>query len=64
VAPPDTLERFRAKCDRVVCLLTPDYLGAISMFYRDFTQVEDDEALKLLRESRAAQPASRRPDKD
>ncbi len=57
VAPPEMLERFRAKCDRVVCLLAPDYLGAISQFYGDFTQVEDDEAVRLLRESRAVRPA-------
>jgi hypothetical protein len=59
VAPPDTLERFRSRCDRLVCLLTPDYLGAISMYYGDFTQVEDDEVLRLLRESRSAKPAGR-----
>jgi len=58
VAPPDTLERFRPKCDRVVCLLGPPYLGAISMFYGDFTQVEDDDAVRLLRESRTGKPAT------
>ena len=51
VAPPDMLERFRTKCDRVICLLAPDYLGAISMYYEDFTQVEDEEAVRLLRQS-------------
>ncbi len=58
VASPDALERFRPKCSRVVCLLTPDYLGAISMYYGDFTQVEDDEAVRLLRESRALKPGA------
>lgn len=58
VAPPEAVERFRRLCDRVVCLLEPDYLGAISQFYADFTQVEDDEAIRLLRESRAAKPAA------
>jgi len=58
VAPPDTLELFRQKCDRVVCLLAPEYLGAISMFYADFTQVEDDEAVRLLRECQAGRPAA------
>lgn len=50
VAPPDTLELLRGRCDRVECLLAPSHFGAISVFYYDFTQVEDDEALKLLRE--------------
>ena len=55
VAPPDTLDLFRARCDRVECLLTPAQFGAISMFYYDFTQVEDEEALRLLREFRPGQ---------
>lgn len=54
VAPPDVLERFAAQCDRIICLLTPDYLGAISQFYDEFAQVEDDEAVKLLRACRVA----------
>lgn len=57
VSPLDAIERFRRQCDRVVCLLEPAYLGAISQFYADFTQVEDDEAVRLLRESRAGRGA-------
>ncbi len=59
VAPPDAIKRFRTMCDRVVCLLTPDYLGSVSQYYGDFTQVEDDEAVRLLRESRAVSPAAK-----
>jgi predicted phosphoribosyltransferase len=54
VAPPETLERFRSQCSHVECLLAPDYFGAIGMFYDDFDQVEDSEAVRLLRESRTA----------
>jgi predicted phosphoribosyltransferase len=50
VAAPEALERLRRQCDRVLCLLEPAWLGAISMFYEDFAQVEDDEAVRLLRE--------------
>ncbi len=57
VAPPDTLERFRPQCSHVECLLTPRDFEAISQFYADFQQVEDEEAVRLLRESRAAQSA-------
>lgn len=57
VAPPETLERFRPQCSRVECLLTPGDFGAISQFYADFQQVEDEEAVRLLRESRALQRA-------
>jgi hypothetical protein len=52
VAPPETLERLRPQCSHVECLLTPSHFGAISQFYADFQQVEDEEAVRLLRESR------------
>lgn len=54
VAPPDTLERFRRQGSHVECLLAPEYFGAIGMFYDNFDQVEDSEAVRLLRESRNA----------
>ena len=57
VAPPETLERFRPHCSHVECLLTPADFEAISQFYGDFQQVEDEEVVRLLRESRAAQTA-------
>jgi predicted phosphoribosyltransferase len=53
VAPPETLERFRPHCSHVECLLAPREFEAISQFYADFQQVEDEEAIGLLRESRA-----------
>ncbi len=52
VAPPDTLEKLRPQCSRLECLLTPGDFGAISQFYDDFQQVEDEEAVRLLREAR------------
>ena len=52
VAPPETLEKFLPRCNRVECLLTPRDFAAISQFYDDFQQVEDEEAVRLLRESR------------
>jgi putative phosphoribosyl transferase len=57
VAPPETLERFRPQCSHVECLLAPRDFDAISQFYEDFQQVEDEEAVRLLRESRAPQKA-------
>lgn len=48
VAPPETLDKFRPQCDHIECLVAPRFLGAISMFYADFQQVEDDEVLRLL----------------
>jgi predicted phosphoribosyltransferase len=49
VASPDRLEEVRRWCDDVVCLLSPEEFWAIGQFYEDFTQVEDEEALDLLR---------------
>jgi putative phosphoribosyl transferase len=51
VAPPDTLERLRPEVDEVVCLMVPDFLGAIGSFYRDFRQLDDDEVIMLLQQA-------------
>lgn len=56
VAPADALERFRPLCDRVVCVLAPEFFGAVGAFYRDFRQVEDEEVVRLLREFAHAEP--------
>jgi predicted phosphoribosyltransferase len=49
VASPDRLEEIRRWCDDVVCLLAPEEFQAVGQFYADFTQVEDDEVVELLR---------------
>jgi hypothetical protein len=51
VASPDRLDEVRRHCDDVVCLLSPEEFWAVGQFYRDFTQVEDEEVMDLLRES-------------
>jgi predicted phosphoribosyltransferase len=56
VASPDRLAEVRRWCDDVVCLLSPADFWAIGQFYEDFTQVEDDEVVKLLREFAPAGP--------
>jgi predicted phosphoribosyltransferase len=50
VASPDRLPEIQRWCDEVVCLLTPDDFWAIGQFYKNFTQVEDEEVLNLLRQ--------------
>jgi predicted phosphoribosyltransferase len=50
VASPDRLEEIRRWCDDVVCLLAPEEFWAIGQFYEDFSQVEDEEAVQILRE--------------
>ena len=54
VAPPETLAEFRKEADETICLETPDMLGAIGFYYRDFHQMSDADVTDLL--ARAAQP--------
>ncbi|HEY6095497.1 MAG TPA: phosphoribosyltransferase family protein [Gallionellaceae bacterium] len=49
VAPPDTLDKVRAYADEVVCLYAPEEFYAVGQFYREFTQVEDEEVVALLK---------------
>lgn len=51
VAPPDTLKRVAAMADEVICLESPEYFQAVGQFYRNFSQVEDDEVIDILRHS-------------
>lgn len=51
VSPPDTLLKIEALADEVVCLETPHRFQAVGQFYRSFPQIEDDEVLRLMRES-------------
>ncbi|OYY42409.1 MAG: phosphoribosyl transferase [Gallionellales bacterium 35-53-114] len=51
VAPPDTLKRVAAMADEVICLEAPEYFQAVGQFYRNFSQVEDDEVIDILRHS-------------
>ena len=51
VASPDRLGEIRRRCDEVICLLAPRSFWAIGQFYKDFSPVEDAEALELLRAS-------------
>jgi len=53
VAPPDAVAELRCHADEVVALTQPAMFYAIGQFYGDFTQVEDEEAKRLLREAAA-----------
>jgi predicted phosphoribosyltransferase len=48
VASRQGLEKVRALCDDVVALAVPTDFGAVSRYYRAFTQVEDEEVSELL----------------
>lgn len=48
VASRDSLEQAESAADEVVCLMAPEAFGAVGEFYRDFTQVEDEQVLEYL----------------
>jgi putative phosphoribosyl transferase len=54
VGSPERLAEVRRWCDDVVCLLAPEAFYAIGQFYEDFTQVEDEQVLDLLRQAMPA----------
>jgi predicted phosphoribosyltransferase len=58
VASPGRLAEVRRWCDDVICLLAPANFWAIGQFYEDFTQVEDEEVVALLRAFAPAPGAS------
>jgi len=57
VAPLETLEKLHPEVDAIVCLDTPEELGAIGYFYRDFHQVRDEEVIDILRRFPANRPS-------
>ncbi len=48
VAPLDTLITLRPLVDELICLLQPEDFYAVGQFYRDFSQVTDDQVLAVL----------------
>lgn len=50
VASPRILAKVRSLCDSVVCLHAPIQFHSIGDFYQDFSQIEDNEVVAILRE--------------
>ncbi len=48
VASVEALAALKREADDLVCLEAPVHFGAVSAFYADFRQVEDDEAVAIL----------------
>ncbi len=59
VAASDTLRALNSEVDEVVCLEDYEYLGAIGVYYADFSQTTDEEVVAAL----ARFPPSANPDK-
>jgi putative phosphoribosyl transferase len=56
VGAQSTVEALALEADEVICLLEPDPMWAIGMWYGDFGQVPDNEVLTLLADARAKVP--------
>lgn len=52
VAPPEILPHLQTWSDRVIVLATPHPFQSVSRFYKEFPQVEMDEAIKGLRQGK------------
>ncbi len=48
VAPPETVRRLEGEADEVVSVLMPERLDAISLWFEEFGQTEDEEVRRLL----------------
>ena len=48
VGAADTCRRLRQHADRVVCAETPEDLGAVGLWYDDFTPTTDEEVRQLI----------------
>jgi predicted phosphoribosyltransferase len=52
VGPPDSVKMVAEEADEVICLDMPMNFFAIGQFYENFTQVEDEEAIAILKKCR------------
>jgi predicted phosphoribosyltransferase len=54
VCAPDSAVRLRKEADQVVCLIAPALLYGVGQWYRDFSQVSDQEVISALAPRNAA----------
>lgn len=59
VAPPETARELRKLTDDIICLETPRDFMAVGNYYSDFSQVSDEEVVRLLQMSAAAEKESK-----
>lgn len=54
VCAPDSLVRLRREADEVICLIAPSRLRGVGEWYRDFSQIQDQEVIAALGAARRA----------
>jgi predicted phosphoribosyltransferase len=58
VAPTETVAALRQDADDVICLEDHEFFRAIGFYYRDFSQISDEEVIRLLGQSAARDRSS------
>lgn len=53
VAPTETARELHQMADELVYLETPDHFMAVGSYYNDFTQVTDEDVIKILERSKS-----------
>jgi predicted phosphoribosyltransferase len=48
VCAPDSLARLRKEADELICLIAPPQLRGVGEWYRDFSQIHDQEVIAAL----------------
>jgi putative phosphoribosyl transferase len=51
VASSEAIKKIKLACDEVICYAVPEIFYGVGQFYRNFDQVEDEDAIKLLHEA-------------
>jgi putative phosphoribosyl transferase len=49
VSSPEICDEFRSEVDDIVCAVTPEHLQGVGLWYKDFSQVSDEEVRELLK---------------
>lgn len=49
VVAEEILNKISQETDEIIALHSPEFLGAVGSFYQDFTPVEDQEVIELLK---------------
>ena len=57
VAASESLAAIAAHADEIVCLAKPDPFLAVGRFYRDFSNLSEEEVIQLLDQAAASPPA-------
>jgi predicted phosphoribosyltransferase len=55
VCAPDSLARLRKEVDEMFCLIAPPQLSGVGQWYRDFSQIHDQEVIAALGVARGSE---------